>query len=63
MAELVSKSFLNNSTASLNFGAAMVPRASWCFLRKSLIIIRFQDETNRGNVSAWQDHAGLIYSL
>ena len=26
-----------------------------------LILIRFQDETNCGRVSAWQDHAGLIH--
>jgi hypothetical protein len=30
--------------------------------QKRLILIRFQDETNGGKVSAWQDHAGLIYS-
>ena len=28
-----------------------------------LILIRFQDETNFGRVSAWQDHAGLIQTL
>jgi hypothetical protein len=29
----------------------------------SLILIRFQDETNCGRVSAWQDHVELIHSL
>ena len=28
-----------------------------------LILIRFQDETNHGRVSAWQDHGGLILRL
>ena len=28
----------------------------------TLILIRFQDESNSGRVSAWRDHAGLIHS-
>jgi len=30
--------------------------------RRGLILSRFQDETKRGRVSAWHDHAGLIHS-
>jgi hypothetical protein len=30
---------------------------------RTLILMRFQDESNSGSVSAWQDHAGLIHSL
>jgi len=33
------------------------------FLEVPLILIRYQDETNSGRVSAWQDHVGLIHSL
>jgi hypothetical protein len=29
----------------------------------AFILIRFQDETNSGRVSAWQDHVELIHSL
>ena len=29
---------------------------------KRLILSRFEDETKRGRVSAWHDHAGLIHS-
>ena len=28
----------------------------------TLILVRFQDETNCGRVLAWHDHAGLIRS-
>jgi hypothetical protein len=28
---------------------------------QGVILMRFQDETNRGRVSAWPDHAGLIH--
>jgi hypothetical protein len=28
----------------------------------TLILIRFQDETNSGRVPAWQDHVGSIHS-
>ncbi len=40
-----------------DLGAAVVADASGL-----LILIRFQDETKHGRVSAWQDHVGWIHS-
>lgn len=35
-------------------------QASKIFEDRTLILIRFQDETNCGSVLAWLDHVGLI---
>ena len=50
--------FVEKSPAN---GAALVTALR--HLGFALILIRFQDESNSGRVSAWQDHAGLIHSL
>ena len=38
----------------------MLTQPHYCGPAWGLILIRFQDETKRGNVSAWQDHVGSI---